>query len=400
MRILYVTSKPIFPLADGGNIASWNLLKNMLHLGFNVKNLTVETGKHPFDLEAYPASLQQIISPEAVFVDTAVRAKDAFLSLFSSRSYNVSRFYSQAFEKAIADEVKASDYGLIVLENVYTLPYLGAIRKHYSGKVIVRPHNVEYRIWERLAQEEKNPLKRIFLKKLAKDLQKYEMQHLPKTDGIACISDDDQRHFKSMGFRVPMRTIPVSMELPENKSFDFETLNEGKHDLFFLGAMNWQPNIEAVDFLLKEIFPAILKQLPQAKLHLAGSYMPENLEKLQQPNVIVHGKVESVHDFMTANGILLVPMKSGSGIRIKILEALSMGIPVVSTSVGFEGIPVQHEIHGLKAETAESLVQAAIRLSKDPALAAKLGKAGQQMVLNTYSPENVSRQFLEFIQSI
>lgn len=400
MRILFITNKPVFPLSDGGNIASLALLKNLLHLGFNVKNLTIETGKHPFRLADFPEALRHIIAPEAVFVDTAIRAGDALLSLFRKDSYNVSRFYSPAFEKAIIDEVKQGSYGLVILESVYTLPHLPAIRQHFDGKVIVRTHNVEHRIWERLAAEEKNVFKRVFLRKLAKDLKNYEIAHLPLTDGIAAISDDDLSQFGKLGIKTPMRTIPVSMELSGNADFDYPASQAGKHDFFFLGAMNWQPNIEAVDLLLQEIFPKISEQLPEARLHLAGSFMPDALKNLRQPGVVVHGKVASAHDFMTAHGILLVPMRSGSGIRIKILEALANGVPVIGTTVGFEGIPVKHEVHGLRCDAVIDIAQAAVRLSNDPALAASLGKNGREMVLSTYSQKNVSNTLLAFIGSI
>ncbi len=400
MRILYITNKPMFPLTDGGSIASWTLLKNMLHLGFGVKYFTIETDKHPYEPEEFPKDLLNIVAPKVVYINTAIRAKDAFLSFFNSKSYNISRFYSPAFEQAIAEELKSSEYGLIMLENAYVLPYMKTIRKYHKGKVMIRTHNVEYRIWERLAQDEKGTLKRMFLKKLAKDLKSYELQNLPLTDGIACISEDDLREFRKMGIQIPIRSIPVSMDLPDS-DFDFlQSAAADKNDFFFLGSMNWQPNIESVDYLLKEVFPKILQQLPDARLHLAGSYMPDKLVNLQQPGVIVHGKVDSVKDFMTSHGILLVPMKSGSGIRIKILEALSMGIPVISTTVGFEGIPVEQEIHGLRADSPDELVQASVRLSQDKKLAARLGKNGQQMVLETYSEANVSKKLLEFIESI
>lgn len=395
MKVLHLTNKPIFPLVDGGCIAMHAFLKNMLHLGFEVKNLTIATSKHPFDLSAFPARLREIILPEAGFINTTVHAKDAFLSFFNKKSYNVSRFYDRNFELLLIEKLSQADYGLVVLESAYLLPYLAAIRKHFKGKVLLRAHNVEFRIWERLAEAETSIFKRIFLKKLARDLKQYELKYLKATDGIACISDADKEQFKALGIKVPMCTIPVSMDFTPT-----EPLNLKSSDFFFLGSMNWQPNIEAVDFLLKEIFPQIQVLLPEARLHLAGSFMPEKLLKLNQKNVTVHGKVADVKDFMSSSGILIVPLKSGSGIRIKILEALASGVPVIATSVGFEGIPVKHEVHGLIADSSEAIAQSAIRLSKDPQFAAEMAKNGQKMALSTYSKENVSNKLLEFIQSI
>lgn len=395
MKILHLTNKPIFPLVDGGCIAMYQFLKNLLSLGFEVKNLTIATSKHPFDIQHFPESLSQIILPEAVTIDTVVRGKEAFLSFFSKDSYNVSRFYDQTFAALIAEELKQANYGMVVLESLYLLPYLPVIRKNFKGKVILRAHNVEFRIWERLAQTETKTLKRIFLKKLAKDLKKYELAHLKKVDAIACISENDLKEFTSLGIRVPMRSIPVSMDLSSETSARYVP-----GDFFFLGSMNWKPNIEAVDSLLKIIFPQILEKMPHARLHLAGSFMPETLKNMQQEQVIIHGKVENIQEFMTQHGILLVPLKSGSGIRIKILEALALGVAVIGTPIAFEGIPVENEKHGIIVASEAQMADVAVQITQNEECVLKLGENGQKMVLSTYSKENISNQLIEFIKSI
>jgi polysaccharide biosynthesis protein PslH len=395
MKILHLTNKPIFPLLDGGCIAMHELLKNLLQLGFEVKNLTIETSKHPFDLESYPSPLKEIILPEAVFVDTQIKAKDAFLSLFGSTSYNISRFYNTEFENKIIEYLQLSIFGVIILESAYLLPYLPAIRANFSGKVILRAHNVEYKIWERLAASEIGIAKKLFLRKLAKDLMKFEVNALKKVDGIACISEEDLLHFRSLGIYTPISSIPVSMDFDTDNPLSIQ-----QNKFCFLGSMNWKPNIEAVDLLLNKIFPKILEKIPDAELHLAGSFMSDKLLNLKQKNVFIHGKVTDVKRFLSENGILLVPLKSGSGIRIKILEALALGIPVVSSKVGFEGIPVKNEIHGMIANRTKDFVDASVLLATNADLAHKIGEKGQILAIETFNIHNISKKLLAFIQSI
>lgn len=395
MKILHLTNKPIFPLLDGGCVAMHELLKNLLQLGFEVKNLTIETSKHPFDLADYPSSLKEIILPEAVFVDTQIKAKDAFLSLFGSTSYNISRFYNTEFENKIIEHLQTSNFGLIILESAYLLPYLPAIRANYSGKVMLRAHNVEYKIWERLAASEIGIAKKLFLRKLAKDLMKFEINALKKVDGIACISEEDLLHFRSLGIYTPISSIPVSMDFDTDNPLDIQ-----QNKFCFLGSMNWKPNIEAVDLLLNKIFPKILEKIPDAELHLAGSFMSDKLLNLKQKNVFIHGKVTDVKKFLSESGILLVPLKSGSGIRIKILEALALGIPVVSSKIGFEGIPVKNEIHGMIANRTKDFVDASILLASNAELAKKIGEKGQILAIETFNIHNISKKLLAFIQSI
>lgn len=395
MKVLHLTNKPIFPLLDGGCIAMHELLKNLLQLGFEVKNLTIETSKHPFDPEQYPVALRQIVSPESIFVDTQIKAKAAFLSLFGNTSYNISRFFSIDYENKIIETLETANFQVIILESAYLLPYLPAIRKNFNGKVILRAHNVEHKIWERLAASEVGIAKKLFLRKLAKDLKKFEITTLKKVDGIACISEDDLLHFRSLGIFTPLSSIPVSMD------FDTENLHTIQRNKFcFLGSMNWKPNIEAVDLLLNKIFPKILENIPDAELHLAGSFMSDKLLNLKRKNVFIHGKITDVKAFLSENGILLVPLKSGSGIRIKILEALALGIPVVSSKVGFEGIPIKNEIHGMIANETKNFVEAAILLASNSEMANEMGKKGQILAIETFNIHNISKKLLAFIQSI
>ena len=175
--------------------------------------------------------------------------------------------------------------------------------------------------------------------------------------------------------------------------------NGNSKDIFFLGAMNWQPNIEAVDALLNEILPKIRERFPTTKLHLAGSYMPSKLANLKQENVIIHGHVEDVPQFMSEHGILIVPLQCGSGIRIKILEAMSVATPVIATSVGFEGIPILNRIEGIVADSTLEICDAIWDFIETPELAEMIGLKGQKMIQQKYSQQQVSAKLYEFLQS-
>lgn len=395
MKVLHITNKPIYPIVDGGCMAMNALLKSLLNLGFEVKNVCLSTEKHPFNREAYPEKLQQICRPETVKIDTTVRAKSAFFSLFHSDSYNVSRFYDAQFAALIENELKHTNTGLVILESLYVLPYLSIIRKNFNGKIILRAHNVEHLLWERLASNETQFLKRLFFKKLAADLKKYEIQQLQKVDGIATVSEADKNYFAEKGIQTPMQWIPVSLDFKKYHDFSL-----AKDQFFFLGAMNWKPNQEAVERLTKSIFPAISKINPSAQLHLAGSFMEEFDLPEKLDNTTIHGLVSDVGDFMRAHGILIVPLISGSGIRIKILESMSLGIPVISSSIGFEGIPVQHNVHAFIADTDEAFIEIAQKLMETPELAHQIGQAGKNLVEQTYNSTVISKQILGFIEHI
>ena len=244
-------------------MASANFLDNFCKVVSSVKYLSIETEKHPFKRDAFPKELIEAVRPEAVFVKTAVRPIEAFKYLFNKDSYNIDRFYSDSFKTKIEETLSSEPFDLIVLDGLYTTPYLKSIRSVFQGKVMVRTHNVEHKIWEGLSENESNPIKKKYLSKLAKDLKNYEIETLNKVDGIATLSQDDLNDCNDLKISAPKAMIPISTEIQDN-NHDYSNAN-----LFHLGAMNWQPNIEAVEYVV-DLMPEIRMKQPNMEFHIAG----------------------------------------------------------------------------------------------------------------------------------
>lgn len=395
MNVLHITNKPIFPILDGGQLAMHRLMVNLLHQGFAVKNLTVETHKHPFDLEAYPAELRKILSPESCFIDTRVKAWDIVKSIFSSDSYNVKRFVSNDLRTRIKELVESNDYGLVVLESAFLLPYIHVIREYSEAKIIIRAHNVEYRIWRQAARKEKSIFKRIYFKKLAKNLKRFELTHLNMADGIFCISEQDKEFFRRRAIKVPMTVIPVYMDVRDDYTVDYSN-----NDFFFIGSMSWKPNADAVRWIINSIAPRLYKFLPDVKIHIAGSAMPKSMKEKKINNVVFHGKVPNMLDFMSQHGTLIVPLKTGSGVRIKILEAMSIGVPVISTEKGKEGINLTPKKHFLTANITEEFLLQMRYIDSGTEVKQTMGLAGKEFIREEYSIDIVSKKISEFIAKI
>ncbi|MFN5416381.1 MAG: glycosyltransferase family 4 protein [Flavobacteriia bacterium] len=395
MTILHITNKPIYPILDGGQLAMQRLMMNFLHLGYSIKNLTVETHKHRFEIDEYPQEIQQIIYPESHFIDTKVKMWDIVKSLFSSESYNVKRFIDKDFEEKIKDLLQTNEFGIVILESAYLLPYVNIIRKYSDAKIIVRAHNVEYRIWRQAARKEKIFYKRMYYKKLAKNLKKFEINHLNLVDGIFCISEQDKEFFRRRSVRAPLEVIPVYMENIDGYQVDYSN-----NDFFFVGSMTWKPNIDAVRWIVNQIAPRLLKIFPEVKIHIAGSAMPKSMLEKKIKNVVFHGKVDDMHKFMSEHGTLIVPLKSGSGVRIKILEALSIGVPVISSEKGKEGINLTPKKHFLTANITEEFILQMKFIDDNTELKENLGKEGQRFIKEEYSIEIVSKKISDFISKI
>ena len=153
MKILQICSKIPYSPKDGGGIAMNILTHGLMEQGNIVHVLAVSTPKHFLSDDDIDADYKSKTAYQSVFIDTSVKSFDAILNLFSSKSYNVVRFYSSAFEKVLIEKLKSEQYDVVQLESLWVTPYLAVIRKHSKAKIVLRSHNVEYMIWERLASE-------------------------------------------------------------------------------------------------------------------------------------------------------------------------------------------------------------------------------------------------------
>lgn len=391
MKALYIASKPAYPKIDGGCVASANFLNNLCTVVDNVKYLTVETSKHPFKADSFPIELADKVKPEAVFIETAVRPREAIKYLFNNKSYNIDRFYNESFKDKITETIASNAFDVIILDSLFTTPYLDHIRKVFDGKVIVRTHNVEFKIWEGLSRNESNPVKKKYLKSLARDLKKYEVETLNKVDGIMTLSQDDLNDFNDLKISTPKAMITISTE---TQSGDH---NYSNYNLFHLGAMNWQPNIEAVQTVL-EYIPKIRKLTNGIEFHIAGTESQLYFENNPDLGIYVAGYVENLNEFVSKQGILISPIHSGSGIRVKILEMMAFGIPVITTELGAKGLI---ETEGIQiADTKKEILEAVYELTSDENKRRELGLKAKRYVNLYHNPETVSKQIIEFIKSI
>ena len=398
MRILQICHKPPLPLIDGGCIAIHNLSKGLMEEFNSIKILTISTLKHPFDEKYYSEDYLNKTKIESVFVDTKLNIVDAFSNLITYDSYNVSRFFSPDFNDLLIKTLKSDTYDIILLESLFTTPYIQTIRSYSSSKIILRSHNLEHIIWKRLAKETSNPAKKIYLNLLSNQLKTYEINTLKDVNGIVSISKEDEKKYKNIDCPAPITSIPFGIDIqnyiPKKKKI------EKKLRFFHLGAMDWKPNLEAVGWLLKEIWPKILEKEPNAELHLAGKNMPEWLINITDKSVINHGKVESAIDFMNENDIMLVPLLSAGGIRVKIIEGMALGKAIISTSIGAEGLNYTDGENIVIANDPKSFAEKAHQLNENLLEIPRIGENARVHVSEYYDQSKITKKLVKFCESI
>jgi glycosyltransferase involved in cell wall biosynthesis len=284
------------------------------------------------------------------------------------------------FEVIHADQTSMAQYAL------YAKSQIPNPRSRQKVGLLLDAHNALYRIPERLAAHERNPLKRLLLQREARALIHYEADLWKRFDHVVFVADQDREALQT---RIPIdslsfTTIPICVD-PELQSLIRRT--QHPRTITHLGTMFWPPNIEGVLWFAYEVLPHVLAQVPETQFVIIGKNPPEEIRALalQNPNIQVTGYVANPTPYLAETAVFIVPLRAGGGMRVKIPDAWCWGVPVVSTSIGAEGIDVQHGSNALIADTPEDLTAEVVRVLQNPALGEQLRQNGRRWAEERYN---------------
>ncbi|MDA9328872.1 glycosyltransferase family 4 protein [Flavobacteriales bacterium] len=397
MKILQICNKPPYPAVDGGAIAMNNTTQGLISNGYEVKVLAISTAKHPVNIDSLPEDYLVHTKFESVFIDTSIKLKNAFFNLFSSKSYNIERFISKDLTKKLIAILEKENFDVIILESLFVAPYIESIKKISKAKIVLRAHNVEYKIWERISLNTKNPIKKSYLSLLAKRLKAYEIKTFKDLDGIVAMTKVDADQFVQLGFNKGITSVPTGYIINQT---DCENVEVEKNSIFHIASMDWLPNVEGINWFLNKVWKTVHLNAPNSKLYLAGREMPKEFYNLKLDNVITVGKVESAKEFYLSKKIMIVPVLSGSGMRIKIIEGMALGKVIISTTIGAEGIQVTNNKNILIADSPEEFSEAIIKCTSDENFCNEIGLNAQKLIVEKYSNSNLSNQLISFFNLI
>ena len=396
MKILQVCYKPPFPALDGGSMGMHSLTMGLINNGHKVKVLAFNTYKHPSDPSKLPSSYIEQTGYETIFVDLKLRPLSALLAFLKNQSYHVKRFVSKQMNDRLISLLKEEDFDIIQLESIYLATYVHTIRKHSKAKLVLRAPNIEHLIWERTTAFTKNPFKRLYLRQLASSLKTFELKMVNSFDGVFPVTQVDADYFKANGCNNSCTGIPVGIEI-----FDLvcKHLAE-KNTLFHIGSMDWIPNQQGIKWFIDEIWDDVHKALPELKVYFAGRSMPQWLLKLEKENIIIYGEVPDSAGFICSKDIMIVPLLSGSGIRIKILEAMSLGKCVIATSQAAEGILYENNINIIIADTVEEFQTAIKKCIQDETFSKMIAENGERLIEEKDNINTVARDLVDLYNKL
>ena len=396
MKILLLCNKPPYPASEGGPMAMNSIITGLLEAGHQVKILAVNSEKYNVKETDIPDEYKKKTDIELIDVDLDIRPLKAFLNLFTKRSYHAERFISKEFRERLIEVLEKEQFDVVQLEMLYMTPYVDDIRAHSKAMIVLRAHNVEHKIWERIAKETKFFIKRWYINHLAKTLKEFELNALETVDGIAAITRKDAAFFRKYCSK-PIIDIPYGV-YPEEFTPKYEI--EGNPKFYHIGSMNWMPNEEGIRWFIDEVLPKTVEKIPGFVYHLAGRNMPEWLTTMKDPHVNVIGEVPDAKAFVADHDVAIVPLLSGSGIRIKIIESMAMGKTVITTRVGAEGILYDEEVNIIIAENKARMVEAIRSINENPQIAVKIGQAARKLIEETYDNRKIIAWLLMFYEQI
>jgi glycosyltransferase involved in cell wall biosynthesis len=371
MKILQITNKVPYPDNDGGTIACLNMAKGFHSLGHTVTILAMNTLKHHIKLTDIPESIKKTAQFILVDVPAPVTLAGALKNLlFSKLPYNAERFISNGFEAELIKILSFEEYDIIQLEGLYVCQYIGTIRKYSQAQIAYRAHNIESEIWERsLALA--SGIKKIYLKILLERLRKFEISFLNAYDLLVPITQRDALAFEKMGNQRPVFVSQTGIDSKDIRT-DFSSIEFPS--LFYIGALDWAPNQEGLIWFVENCWERLSERFPDLKFYIAGRNAPRWLEtKINRANVIFLGEIKDAHQYIHSKAIMVVPLFSGSGMRIKIIEGMSLGKTIVTTPVGTEGISTTHAKNIWVAETPSDFINTIGNLIENKILCEKTG---------------------------
>jgi sugar transferase (PEP-CTERM/EpsH1 system associated) len=396
VKILWVKANKILPVHSGGDLRSFNILRQLAMRDEVIFFSYYDEGADP----DYEKNLKEQL-PGAVCVNTGrrqasrlARGMDYLLRLPQAAPYAVSRFGSGKVQQRLKRCLTEQRPDVVVcdfLDAAVNFPEPLAI------PAVLFQHNVESEIWRRHATNGSGPARKLIYGLEFSKMLRYEQKMVQRFDHVIAVSEHDKKLMKAWVDPARITVVPTGVDT--GQFCPGPQPEQEKPLVVFVGAMDWEPNIDAAKYFCAEIWPLVLAKVPDAKFRIVGRNPDRRVQALAGNTVEVTGRVLSVVEHLRAAAVVVVPLRVGGGTRLKIYEAMAVGKAVVSTSVGAEGLDVHHGRDMILADSPVEFAESVITLLRDPDLRSRQGRAAAEVAAN-YGWPRIARKFGEVLQGL
>ncbi len=412
LRILWLKTELLHPVDKGGKIRTYHMLR-ALRREHHVTYLTLDDGSGAADADARAAEYCH----ELVRVPFSARAKfsagfyaELAANLVSPLPYFMKKYESAGMRREIEARGRAGEFDVLVCD--FLQPSVNVPARLPFATVLFQ-HNVEAMIWKRHYEVQRNPVKKAYLYGQWRKSFAYERAACRRFDAVVAVSREDAETMRRDYGVERVRDVPTGVDTDYfrpgahlgggNNNNNNGAYRSGQgagrapHNLVFTGSMDWLPNEDAIQYFTREIMPLVKERVPEVTLTVVGRNPYASLVELSKrdPSIIVTGRVEDVRPYMEGASAYVVPIRVGGGTRLKIYEAMAMEQPIVSTTIGAEGLPVRDGSHLLLADTPQEFAAAVVRVLTDKPFAAALGQSAARLVREEFGWERVAASFAE-----
>lgn len=375
----------------------YNTIKGLLKLGVDITLFSINTNKHSVDVDDIYDPVFDQIKFHSVRIDTEVNVWGALINIFSNESYNVSRFFDEDAARLLEDILKENEFDIIQFEGLFVVPYLDTVKANSRAKVIYRAHNIEFDVWERIAMREQFTPRRSYLQFLARRLKHYETEQINRFHQVFAISEPDRQNIVKFGCETALDVFPVALDF---EKYVTAPPGPGFPTLFHLGAMDWRPNKEGLEWFLDEIWPDIEKLNSELRFYIAGKHMQRQFFEYDSENLVVEGEIFDAVEFINSKSIMIVPLLSASGMRVKIIEGMAMSKCIIATSMAAEGIGCEHGRDILIANTADEFYRSILQCITNPKKWREIGENARKTVERDHDINTISERMLKVYQKL
>ncbi len=391
MRILWVKMGGLWPINSGGRLRSYHIINELSHDN-DVTVLTTHTiNENPQDLRLHLPACKSVNS--RLFCPPKSSSWGFLLSLASSWMSRLPvDMYKHQFPE-LQSEVElllgSGNFDVCIADFMTAVPNVSMTG---TTPVVFFSHNVEYMIWQRLRDNETSWLKRLLLSIEWRKMRRAEMHACNVAKATIAVSASDAKKLQEISSNAQIDPVNTGVDIDYFKADT--TAVKKPFAIVFSGSMDWFPNEDAMLYFMKEVLPKVQAEIPETSMSIVGRNPSERLRTAAiLAGVEVTGTVPDIRPWLDKAAVYIVPLRIGGGTRLKIYEALSMGMAVVSTTIGAEGLSLIDDVHLLRADTSEKFARNIVTLLKYPAMRTSFGEAGRLLMEENYGWSKIAHQF-------